>query len=133
MELLDKLPVGHPSREALTSHLEELVAKLIRRERGQAQPFREAGVSFGFAATIGGFFLLGGLLAAAEAVGIYTLEPEAPGEAWTQVAISPVIVTVYAWFAFRAWRRGNQAHEATDDSWIAPAVEETRSARPQSS
>src|SRR5687767_11353527 len=113
VELLDKLPAGHPSREALTGHIEMLVYKLVRRERRQAQPFTETGVTFGVTAAIAGIFLLGAIVGALEAVGWYTSEPdpETREYAWMEWASPLVIGLVCAWFALRAWRRGTQEHE----------------------
>jgi hypothetical protein len=41
VELLDKLPANHPSREDLNEHVEELVDTLIRREYQQFEPVTE--------------------------------------------------------------------------------------------
>jgi hypothetical protein len=43
MEMLDALPDGHPSRATLTTHVEELIDTLVRREARQFEPIIPVG------------------------------------------------------------------------------------------
>jgi hypothetical protein len=104
VELLDKLPADHPSRETITAHIELLVNTLVQRERHQFQP-TTARVSVGVTATLAGLFLLGSAVVAAEAVGWYTPEPQTPGDIWTDLVVFLVIGIGCAWYALRARQR----------------------------
>jgi hypothetical protein len=112
VELLDKLPADHPSRETITTHIELLVNTLAQRERHQFQP-TTAGVSVGVTAVLAVLFLLGSAVVAAQAVGWYTPEPQTLGDIWMDLAVSLVIGIGCAWYALRARRRPQPSTPAT--------------------
>jgi hypothetical protein len=114
VELLDKLPADHPSRETITTHIELLVNTLAQRERHQFQP-TTAGVSVGATAALAVLFLLGSAVVAAEAVGWYTPEPETPGDIWMDLAVFLVIGIGCAWYALWARRRPQPSTPATSN------------------
>jgi hypothetical protein len=43
MGMLEALPEGHPSRATLTTHVEELIDTLVRREARQFEPLIPVG------------------------------------------------------------------------------------------
>jgi Flp pilus assembly protein TadB len=104
VELLDKLPSDHPSRETITAHVELLVNMLVQRERDQFQP-TSAGASVVVTTTLAVIFLVGSTVAAVEAVGWYTPEPQTPEDIWMDLAVFLAIGIGCAWYALWARRR----------------------------
>jgi hypothetical protein len=105
VELLGSLPADHPSRTTLTAHIEELVDTLVRRERRRFEPITPAGSSFGACVTITMVALLGIILMAAEATGVYVPEPPTRGDRWWGMAFYAVLAVCFAGFALKAQRR----------------------------
>jgi hypothetical protein len=113
VELLDKLPAGHPSREALTAHIEELVNTLIRRQRRRFEPITRAGMSFGANVTGAMVALLGVVVMVLEATGVREPEPLTRQDMQWALAFYAGLAVCFAVFAFKAWRRQQREHPST--------------------
>jgi hypothetical protein len=112
VELLGSLPDDHPSREALSAHIEDLVGTLVRRQRRRFEPITRAGVSFG--ANVA-FALVTLLLVAAvvsQMVGLWrpSREPLSRGDLWVNLVLYGALTVCFAGFAVRAWIRQRREH-----------------------
>jgi hypothetical protein len=75
MDMLDALPEGHPSRATLTTHIEELIDTLVRREARQFEPIIPVGTSFGVHAALTVVMVLAVLILGLEEPGLYHPDP----------------------------------------------------------
>jgi hypothetical protein len=107
LELLDALPADHPSRPTLTTHVEELVDTLVRREARQFEPILPAGMSFGVHSALAVVMALALLLLGVEAIGLYHPDPPSTEYGWPILTFYGSLMVVFAGFAFRAWRRAH--------------------------
>jgi hypothetical protein len=128
VDLLGTLPADHPNRATLEAHIGELVDVLVRRQRRRFEPFTRAGVSFGANATAA-LMLLGATSSLAlEEIGILhaASEPRPPREKWTFIGFYTAVGLCLAFFAFRAWRRGQREHPAqpqpTQDGLVTAGI-----------
>jgi hypothetical protein len=114
VDLLGKLPAGHPSRATLEANIGELVDTLVRRQHRRFEPITRAGVWFGANITAACFLLggMGGL--ALEEIGVWhaASEPPPPREKWAFIGFYTAVGLCFAFFAFGAWRRGKREHPA---------------------
>jgi hypothetical protein len=114
VDLLGTLPADHPNRATLEAHIGELVDVLVRRQRRRFEPFTRAGVSFGANATAALMLLgaMGGLTL--EQIGVLhaASEPMPPEDQWRFIGFYTAVGLCLAFFAFRAWRRGQREHPA---------------------
>jgi hypothetical protein len=105
MDMLDALPEGHPSRAALTAHVEELIDTLVRREARQFEPLIPAGTSFGVHAALTVVMVLAVLILGLEETGLYRPDRPNPDYGWPVLAFYAGLMLIFAGLAFRAWRR----------------------------
>jgi Na+/H+ antiporter NhaD/arsenite permease-like protein len=105
LDLLDSLPADHPSRATLTTHIEELVDTLVRREQRRFQPITPAGTRFGANVAITLIALLAVILMAVEVAGVYRPEPVDREALWWGLGFYALLGVCCASFAVRAWRR----------------------------
>jgi hypothetical protein len=92
MDMLDALPDGHPSRATLTTHVEELIDTLVRREARQFEPI------------IPVVMVLAVLILGMEVIGLYRPEPPTPQYGWPVLAFYAGLMLMFAGLAFRARR-----------------------------
>jgi hypothetical protein len=107
MDMLDALPEGHPSRATLTTHVEELIDTLVRREARQFEPIIPVGTSFGVHTALTVVMALAVLILGLEVIGLYHPDPPNPQYGWPVLAFYAGLMLIFAGLAFRAWRRAH--------------------------
>jgi hypothetical protein len=107
LELLDALPADHPSRAALTPHIEKLIGTLARREAGHYEPIIPVGTSLGVHTALTAVMAVAVLILGLEATGLYQPDPPNNRYGWPILAFYGGLMLLFAWFAFRAWRRAH--------------------------
>jgi hypothetical protein len=107
MDMLDALPDGHPSRATLTTHVEQLIDTLVRREARQFEPITPVGTSFGVHAALTVVMALAVLILGLEVTELYRPDPPNPQYGWPVLACYAGLMSVFAGPAFRAWRRAH--------------------------
>jgi hypothetical protein len=122
VELLQQLPDDHPSRPALTAHIDRLVSALVQRERRRfgVEPITPAGISFGISCAAIVISLFGLVYGTLEATGWYRRDPTPipPRDAWIVVAFYALLVVWFTGRAVLARRRSRTAAAPVED----PAV-----------
>jgi hypothetical protein len=109
LELRDAFPEDSPTREKLTGHAEKLAGALMRREARQFEPIVPAGVSLGVHAAVTGILALAVTFSVLEVTGLHHAEPMTREEWGPALATYGGLMLLFAWFAFRAWRRAHAA------------------------
>jgi hypothetical protein len=104
MDMLEKLPADHPSRAALTAHIEELVDTLVRRQRGRFQP-STLGPWFGVNVTLAVMMALAISFSALAASGVWEADEPTRNEQWQNTIAYGVFAVAFAFFAVKTWRR----------------------------
>ena len=107
MDMLDALPDGHPSRVTLTTHVEELIDTLVRREARQFEPIIPAGTSFGVHSALTVVMALAVLILRIEVIGLYHPDPPNPEYGWPVLAFYAGLMLIFAGLAFRTCRRAH--------------------------
>jgi hypothetical protein len=105
MELLDALPDGHPSRATLTTHVEQLIDTLVRREARQFEPIIPVGTSFGVHTALTVVMALAVLILGLEVTGLYHPDPLNPQYGSAALAFYAGLMLLFGGLASRAWRR----------------------------
>ena len=105
--MLDARPDGHPSRATLTTHVEELIDTLVRREARQFEPIVPVGTSFGVHAALTVVMALAVLILGLEVIGLYHPGPPNPQYGWPVLGFYAGLMLIFAGLAFRAWRRAH--------------------------
>jgi hypothetical protein len=110
IDLLDKLPAGHPSRATLEANIGELVDTLVRRQRRRFEPITRAGGWFGANTTLA-------LLMVALACGqvlqlteVWKPEPLTRQDDERNLIYYAVFAVCFAGFAVRAWLQQRREH-----------------------
>jgi hypothetical protein len=108
IDLLGTLPTDHPSRARVEAHIEDLVDRKIRREQRLFEPITPAGSSFGINTAIAVIALLGAILMAAEATGLYHPSELERGDMWWGLGFYASVALFCATLAVRAQREKQQ-------------------------
>ena len=113
IDLLGKLPAGHPSRATLEANIGELVDVLVRRQRRRFEPFTRAGVWFGMNLAAAGIALTAVSSTMLQATGIWRTESAeqlAFGDHWVGVGFYSALTFLSGLLAYQAVHRRRREH-----------------------
>jgi hypothetical protein len=103
----DKTALCRGRGTTLTTHVEELIDTLVRREARQFEPIIPVGTSFGVHTALTVVMALAVLILGLEAIGLYHPDPPNPQYGWPVPAFYAGLMLLFAGLAFRAWRRAH--------------------------
>ena len=110
LELIDKLPAGHPSRAMLETHLGELVDMLVRRQRRRFEPITRAGGWFGVNTTLAVLMVALVCGEVLQLTGVWEPEPLTRQDDQRNLTYYAVAAVCFVGFAVKAWWQQRREH-----------------------
>jgi hypothetical protein len=110
IDLLDKLPAGHPSRATLEANIGELVDTLVRRQRRRFEPITRAGGWFGANTTLALLMVALACGQVLQLTGGWKPEPLTRQDDERNLIYYAVFAVCFAGFAVRAWLQQRREH-----------------------
>ena len=110
IELLGKLPAGHPIRATLEDNIGELVDTLVRRQRRRFEPITRAGAWFGVNVTLTLLMVAVAAFTVWRLTGRYEPEPLTRQDHQSNVVYYTAFGVVFASFAVKAWLQQRREH-----------------------
>jgi hypothetical protein len=110
IDLLSKLPAGHPSRSTLEVNVGELVDTLARRQQRRFEPITRAGVWVGVNLTLTLLMVAVACWTAAQLIGVYESEPLTRQDHRSNLIYYTVFAGVCAGFVVKGWWQQRREH-----------------------
>lgn len=110
IDLLGKLPAGHPSRATLEDNIGELVDTLVRRQRRRFEPITRAGAWFGVNVTLTLLMVAVAAFTVWKLTGRYEPEPLTRQDHQSNLVYYTAFGVVFAGFAVKAWLQQRREH-----------------------
>jgi hypothetical protein len=120
IDLLGKLPTGHPSRATLEANIGELVDTLARRQRRRFEPITRAGVWFGVNITLALLMVLMICGTVLRLAGRWELEPLTRQDHQSNLVYYMAFAVCFAGFAVKAWWQKRREHPTVTSAGAKP-------------
>jgi hypothetical protein len=133
IDLLGKLPAGHPSRATLEANIGELVDTLVRRQRRRFEPITRAGVWFGVNVTLVLLMVAVSCWTALQLVGALEPEPLTRQNHQSNLVYYTAFAVCFAGFAVKAWLQKRREHPKVTSAGVKPLTGSETTAAPKGS
>ena len=120
IDLLGKLPAGHPSRATLEANIGELVDTLVRRQRRRFEPITRAGGWFGVNVTLALLMVAVAAFTVWRLTGRYEPEPLTRQDHQSNLVYYTAFAVVFAGFAVKAWWQQRREHPKATPAGAQP-------------